>query len=140
MKRILPLLLLWLCNYTVANTAPQLPVEAFASIPDVSSVQLSPNGKKIASVVRVDQAKLKGTVVSIQDIETGEKSIPLHTDNQKFVILSLQWANDNILLISAKFPANRYGTPTTETRLVKYDLTTKKTSSVLPRSVLDRLN
>ena len=140
MKRILPLLLLWLCNYTVANTAPQLPVEAFASIPDVSSVQLSPNGKKIASVVRVDQAKLKGTVVSIQDIETGEKSIPLHTDNQKFVILSLQWANDNILLISAKFPANRYGTPTTETRLVKYDLTTKKTSSVLSRSVLDRLN
>lgn len=140
MKRILPLLFLWLCNHAVADTAPQLPVEAFASIPDVSSVQLSPNGKKLASVVRVDQAKLKGTVVSIQDIETGEKSIPLHTDNQKFVILSLQWANDNILLISAKFPANRYGTPTTETRLVKYDLTTKKTSSVIPRSVLDRLN
>ncbi|MCS6239761.1 alpha/beta hydrolase family protein [Shewanella baltica] len=140
MKRILPLLFLWLCNHAVADTAPQLPVEAFASIPDVSSVQLSPNGKKLASVVRVDQAKLKGTVVSIQDIETGEKSIPLHTDNQKFVILSLQWANDNILLIKAKFPGSRYGTPTLETRLVKYNLTMKKTTSVLDPRVFNKFN
>nr|WP_254915808.1 S9 family peptidase [Shewanella sp. Shew256] len=44
------------------------------------------------------------------------------------------------MLISAKFPANRYGTPTTETRLVKYDLTTRKTTSVLARSVIDRLS
>ncbi|MCL1091456.1 S9 family peptidase [Shewanella profunda] len=140
MKRILAFLLLCLPLHTVANTVPQLPVEAFASIPDVSYVQLSPDGKKLASVVRVEQTKLKGTVVSILDIDTGEKTYPLHTDNQKFVILSLQWANDNTLLIKAKFPANRYGTPTTETRLVKYDLTTKKTSSVLAPSVLERLN
>ncbi|MFB2682513.1 alpha/beta hydrolase family protein [Shewanella mangrovisoli] len=140
MKRILPLLLLWLSLPLLAQTVPQLPVEAFASIPDVSSVQLSPDGKKIASIVRVDQPKLKGTVVSILDLETGNKDYAIHTDNQKFVLLSLQWANDNTLLISAKFPANRYGTPTTETRLVKYDLTTRKTTSVLARSVIDRLS
>lgn len=45
MKRILPLLLLWLSLPLLAQTVPQLPVEAFASIPDVSSVQLSPDGK-----------------------------------------------------------------------------------------------
>ncbi|QYJ71300.1 S9 family peptidase [Shewanella sp. FJAT-51649] len=140
MKRILPLLLLWLSLPLLAQTVPQLPVEAFASIPDVSSVQLSPDGKKIASIVRVDQPKLKGTVVSILDLETGNKDYAIHTDNQKFVLLSLQWANDNTLLISAKFPANRYGTPTTETRLVKYDLTTRKSTSVLARSVIDRLS
>lgn len=140
MKRILPLLLLWLSLPLLAKTVPQLPVEAFASIPDVSSVQLSPDGKKIASIVRVDQPKLKGTVVSILDLETGNKDYAIHTDNQKFVLLSLQWANDTTLLISAKFPANRYGTPTTETRLVKYDLTTRKTTSVLARSVIDRLS
>lgn len=140
MKRILPLLLLWLSLPLLAQTVPQLPVEAFASIPDVSSVQLSPDGKKIASIVRVDQPKLKGTVVSILDLETGNKDYAIHTDNQKFVLLSLQWANDTTLLISAKFPANRYGTPTTETRLVKYDLTTRKTTSVLARSVIDRLS
>jgi len=134
------LLLLWLSLPLLAQTVPQLPVEAFASIPDVSSVQLSPDGKKIASIVRVDQPKLKGTVVSILDLETGNKDYAIHTDNQKFVLLSLQWANDNTLLISAKFPANRYGTPTTETRLVKYDLTTRKTTSVLARSVIDRLS
>ncbi|ASK71012.1 S9 family peptidase [Shewanella bicestrii] len=140
MKRILPLLLLWLSLPLLAQTVPQLPVEAFASIPDVSSVQLSPDGKKIASIVRVDQPKLKGTVVSILDLETGAKDVAVHTDNQKFVLLSLQWANDTTLLISAKFPANRYGTPTTETRLVKYDLTTRKTTSVLARSVVERLS
>ncbi len=134
------MLLLWLSLPLLAQTVPQLPVEAFASIPDVSSVQLSPDGKKIASIVRVDQPKLKGTVVSILDLETGNKDYAIHTDNQKFVLLSLQWANDNTLLISAKFPANRYGTPTTETRLVKYDLTTRKTTSVLARSVIDRLS
>lgn len=134
------MLLLWLSLPLIAQTVPQLPVEAFASIPDVSSVQLSPDGKKIASIVRVDQPKLKGTVVSILDLETGEKGVAVHTDNQKFVLLSLQWANDTTLLISAKFPANRDGTPTTETRLVKYDLTTRKTSSVLARSVIERLS
>jgi len=134
------LLLLWLSLPLLAQTVPQLPVEAFASIPDVSSVQLSPDGKKIASIVRVDQPKLKGTVVSILDLETGAKDVAVHTDNQKFVLLSLQWANDTTLLISAKFPANRYGTPTTETRLVKYDLTTRKTTSVLARSVVERLS
>ena len=140
MKRILPLLLLWLSLPLLAQTVPQLPVEAFASIPDVSSVQLSPDGKKIASIVRVDQPKLKGPVVSILELGTGNKDSAIHTANQKFVLLSLQWANDNTLLISAKFPANRYGTPTTETRLVKYDLTTRKTTSVLARSVIDRLS
>lgn len=134
------MLLLWLSLPLLAQTVPQLPVEAFASIPDVSSVQLSPDGKKIASIVRVDQPKLKGTVVSILDLETGAKDVAVHTDNQKFVLLSLQWANDTTLLISAKFPANRYGTPTTETRLVKYDLTTRKTTSVLARSVVERLS
>ncbi|PIW63003.1 S9 family peptidase [Shewanella sp. CG12_big_fil_rev_8_21_14_0_65_47_15] len=140
MKRIFPLFFLWLCNPAFADTAPQLPIEAFASIPDVSSVQLSPNGKKLASVVRVELPKLKGTVVSILDLDTGEKNYAIHTDNQKFVIQSLLWANDNTLLVKAKFPANRYGTPTTETRLVKYDLTTKKTSNVLANSILERLS
>lgn len=87
---------------------------------------------KIASIVRVEQPKLKGTVVSILDLETGNKDYAIHTDNQKFVLLSLQWANDTTLLISAKFPANRYGTPTTETRLVKYDLTTRKPQAYSP--------
>jgi len=140
MKRIFSLLCLLLCNPAFSDSAPLLPVEAFASIPDVSSVQLSPNGQKVASVVRVELPKLKGTVVSILDLNTGEKNYAIHTDNQKFVIQSLLWANDNTLLIKAKFPANRYGTPTIETRLVKYDLTTKKTANVLANSILERLS
>lgn len=132
-------MLLWLSHCAFAEIAPKLPVEAFASIPDISNLEISPNGKKVASTVRVDRPDLKGTVVSIFDLDTGEKEYAIQTDNSKFVILDLTWANDDTLFIRAKFPAVRFGTPTTEVRLVKYSLTSKKITSALPRAVVDRL-
>ncbi|NMH65026.1 alpha/beta hydrolase family protein [Shewanella salipaludis] len=141
MKRnslLLALAILLLGPFSHAATA-RLPVEAFASIPDVSHVSLSPDGSKIASVVRIDTAEHRGTVVSIVDLQSGEKIIPIHTDNKRFVILSLQWANKDLLLIEAKYPAVRYGNPTTETRLLKYSLASGKTNNLLRASVLKRL-
>ncbi|PMG41103.1 S9 family peptidase [Shewanella sp. 10N.286.52.B9] len=130
MKRIFSLLVtLWLCSASVS--AQQLPLEAFASIPDVSHVTMSPNGKKIASLVRLNTNEMKGSIINILDIDTRESFYPLQTDNEKFVILSLQWASDDALLIKAKFPAVRYGTPTTETRLMKYSISKNKTSSII---------
>lgn len=122
-----------------SSFAQPLPVEAFGSIPDVSHVTLSPNGKKIASVIRLDKPKLKGAIIQIWDLEHNKKSYPVQTDNKKFVILDLYWSGDDILLIKAKFPAVRYGTPTTETRLVKYVISEKQTASAIPRQVLKRL-
>lgn len=121
------------------TTAQQLPVEAFGSIPDVSHVTLSPNGNKLASVIRLDKPKLKGAIIQIWDIENNKKSYPVQTDNKKFVILDLNWSGNDILLIKAKFPAVRYGTPTTETRLIKYVISEKQTASAIPRQILKRL-
>ncbi|WP_394129213.1 alpha/beta hydrolase family protein [Shewanella maritima] len=121
-----------------ADTSQQLPTEAFASIPDVSHVNLSPNGKLIASVIRLETEKSSGTAVSILEVATGKQFYPLRSDNDKFTIVGLDWANDNILLVSAKFPAVRFGVPTTETRLFKYNLADNKTSSILSKSLLKR--
>jgi dipeptidyl aminopeptidase/acylaminoacyl peptidase len=139
MKWILFFLLGLLCTQAAATAVPPLPVEAFASIPDVSNVRLSPDGGHIASAIRMDEGIQRGTVVTIMDTQTGKKFVPIHTDNKKFVIISLNWANSRVLLVEAKYPAVRYGTPTTETRLVKYDLDTQKISNVLKPNILKRL-
>ncbi|WP_144211566.1 alpha/beta hydrolase family protein [Shewanella donghaensis] len=131
-------LLMALCALSVTVSAQPLPVEAFASIPDVSHVSMSPNGKKIASLVRLNTDEQQGTIINILDIDTRESIFPIQTDNEKFVILSLSWANDDTLLIKAKFPAVRYGTPTTETRLIKYSLSKKKSMNSLSKQSLKK--
>ncbi|MCL1093850.1 alpha/beta hydrolase family protein [Shewanella kaireitica] len=139
MKRISIFIVAFLMLQITPTIAQQLPVEAFGSIPDVSHVTLSPNGNKLASVIRLDKPKLKGAIIQIWDIENNKKSYPVQTDNKKFVILDLNWSGNDILLIKAKFPALRYGTPTTETRLIKYVISEKQTASAIPRQILKRL-
>ncbi|QHS11848.1 S9 family peptidase [Shewanella sp. Arc9-LZ] len=138
MKRILWLVVISLCLFSLSSFAKPLPIEAFASIPDVRFVSLSPDGKKIASLVRVSTNELEGQVLTIRDIQTNKDIYPLQTDNQKFVILSLTWANNDVILIESKYPAIRRGVPTTETRLIKYSLSDNKTSSVFSNRSLSR--
>ncbi|MDG1733676.1 MAG: hypothetical protein P8M49_04765 [Thalassotalea sp.] len=117
----------------------QLPLKAFAGRPDVDSVTLSPDGKKVASLVNVDTPDKTGTVISVFYVDSGKQDYVLFTDNSKFTLLDLTWANDNILLADTKYPFSRQGTPVTETRLIKIDITSKKMSSVIPSSVMKRL-
>lgn len=135
MKRILTSLtafVMLFANIAVAKNQ-LLPLEAFASIPDVSHVTMSPNGKLIASLVRLNTDKQQGAIINILDIDTRESIFPVQTDNEKFVILSMSWASDDLLLVEAKFPAVRYGTPTTETRIITYSVSKKKISNLLSR-------
>ncbi|MDD8060846.1 alpha/beta hydrolase family protein [Shewanella metallivivens] len=124
-----------LSNMTLANP---LPVDAFANLPDVRFVTLSPDGSKVASLIRVHSDTLDGQILNIRDIKTNKDIFPVQTDNQKFVILSLTWANNDIVLIKAKYPATRRGVPTTETRLMKYSLSDNKTSSVFSKRTFSR--
>lgn len=78
--------------------AGALPVEHFAQLPDVSQVSLSPNGKKIASLVRVDIPGQKGIAAQVKNLEDGKSSIVLFSDNTTYVIYSLYWKDDRTLL------------------------------------------
>ncbi len=139
MKKLLITLLALTPFISLLTCANQLPVKAFASLPDVSNMHISPDGKNVISLVRVETPKHSGYLVSLLDIETLKSTHLIYSDNQKFVITSLKWANSDFVLVTAKFPAVRYGTPTTETRLMKLNVNTKEMSSVLSKSFLKRL-
>lgn len=85
-------------------TAQQLPLEAFASLPDVQHVSLSPDGRYLASSIRVDVDDIKGRAVSIVDLKTGEQKLPLMAKNETYFITWMNWANDNQLLVGAMYP------------------------------------
>ncbi|WP_394173801.1 alpha/beta hydrolase family protein [Thalassotalea litorea] len=140
LQKLAPRIMAFLVAFSGAiyANATVLPVEAFASKPDVSSVDLSPNGDFIASIVNIG-GEHKGAIVNVFNVNTGEESHHLFTDNSKFVLLGLDWANDETLLVTAKFP-KRYGThQVTETRLLQLNVTSGKTNNVIPRALYEKL-
>lgn len=128
-----------LCGLVISGQAKPLPVEAFASLPAVTGVKLSPSGKQILSLVRVDTADKKGTAIAIFDTETKKQSYPLFAENVKYKIRRARWANNDKILVSAIFPTIRYGTPVQETRLLILDVNTKELRNALPKRVLKKL-
>lgn len=134
---LLSAIVLVCCSFS-AYSAP-LPVKAYAGLPDVNVPTLSPDGNKIASLISVDLPDKKGTAISVLTIDTGKTDYVLFTDNSKYTLHDLTWANDELLLVDAKYPFSRQGTPVTEWRLVKIDVNTKKMRSVIPDSYLKRL-
>jgi hypothetical protein len=92
----------------------------------------------VASLVRIDQAEVQGTAVTLYEIESGKISLLVQTSNEKFVITRIAWANNAQLLLSATFPAVRYRTKTTETRLLKIDINTRELKLAIARSVFQR--
>ena len=132
---ILYLLILFIST----TNAKSLPVEAFASLPDVSSVALSPDGRKVISLVKIETGQHSGKLINLYNVET-KKSKPLvFSDNQKYVVTQVYWASNDYALVEAKFPASRYGTPVTETRLLKIDINSGKISSLLPKHFMKQL-
>ena len=138
MKRVFSLCVLFCWSLQFTAHSQTLPVEAFASIPDVSKMTLSPDGKHLASVVRVDGGSADGVLVSIVNLDSRKQTHPIQTDNQKFFIRSLLWANSDTLLIEADYPNMKRGVPTTETRLYKYTISDDKLSSVLNKIAMSQ--
>ncbi|MDO6612087.1 S9 family peptidase [Shewanella sp. 1_MG-2023] len=141
MKRILALIILLFISQTPtasATTPQQLPVEAFASIPDVSTVRLSPDGKQIASLILDDSAAVPHKIVALFNIETGQSHIPIKNDHERYTIFNLAWANNQTILISAFIPSKRFGKDANESILIKYNTLTGDVGSVLTKKALKR--
>ena len=120
--------------------AQKITLEDIVSIPDVSDIALAPNGKHISYMVRVDTETKKGVLIVLYNTETAENKQLAFSENEKYVVTDILWGNNDILLFKAKFPASRYGTPTTETRLLKINIHTGKMEGVLSRSILKKMN
>ena len=95
-KYICSLLFFCLC-YSMPTLA--LPVESFASLPDVSKLELSPSGEQLSSVIRVSVENTKGTAVQVTHLKSGKNKLVLFTDNKKYDIGWVSWKDENTLLV-----------------------------------------
>ncbi len=134
---ILSFLLLFSVFANASDNA--IPLETFASLPDVGNVSLSPDGSKIVSLVNVNTPEKQGTAIAIFDVKSKATSYPAYVDNERYVISSVRWKGNDRLLIKARFAESRYGTPTIEYRMVQLDLESKKIRPVLSKRFLESL-
>ncbi|WP_158559715.1 MULTISPECIES: S9 family peptidase [unclassified Herbaspirillum] len=112
--------------------AEDIPLKAFASLPLIGSVRLSPDGLTTAYIQNVDG---KSYLVT-QSGGVKPKAI-LTTDNQKFYFSSLRWANDKRLLIGVRYPDRRYGSQSIETRMLAINSDGSNLNADLLRSQFD---
>ncbi len=111
--------LLALCCYLAlpAQGRENLPVEAFASLPTITSVShiaMSPTGEHIVYVRNVQGF----SVLVTMNLKTGERNYITRTDNDKYEFRWVQWANAERFLVSLYFPDWLYLIAIGETRLL----------------------
>ena len=99
--------------YADSSSGPP-PVEAFASLPRIASIQLSPSGRHLA-VLRHHEGK---TYLDTQTVTGQDAHRVVTTDNQEYVITWFRWANDERVLVSVRFADSREGVDSQETRLL----------------------
>lgn len=107
MKVFLRLLCFLSAFFAFSSFAASLPLEHFASLPDVSHLHLSPDGKKLASVVRVELENVRGSAVQVTRLDTGKQDFVLFTDNEKYIINWLNWKDSRTLLVGTFHPDKR---------------------------------
>jgi hypothetical protein len=103
-----------------AGESARLPTAAFARLPMVDEVALSPDGQRYAALMNVGH----DTVLVTRTMTGGQplKAV-LNTDNRKFQFGWIGWVNNERLLLGLRFPNERGWVGVVETRLlsVRYD-------------------
>ena len=116
-----------------------LPVEAFANLPKISNVRLSPNGKYVVSLDNINNERLQGTAIKLLDLVTNKNSYLLITDNKNYVIDQVVWANNDLLLVHTSYPDRKGNTPLVRTNLLKLNIHTRQTAHVITKKLLKHL-
>ncbi len=97
-----------------AATPQRQPVERFASLPLLSQVRLSPDGRQITALMNIEN----DTGLITRTVLDGKVRSILKTDNRKFHFNWVRWANNERLLVSLRFASRREFVGTVETRLL----------------------
>lgn len=106
----------------------KLPVEAFAALPALRLLTLSPDGEHLAAVMNREGQ----SVLMTARLDGSEMRGLMELDNGKFQFNWLHWANNKRLLVGFKFPAIRPGAATVETRLMAMDLDGSQVVNLVP--------
>ncbi|MBV6468898.1 MAG: Dipeptidyl aminopeptidase BIII [Nitrospirae bacterium] len=90
------------------------PTAAFASLPRIESIQISPSGRHLAVLRNHDGKTYLGTqTVTGQDVHR-----LVSTDNRDSLITSFRWINDERVLVTVSFADSRDRIEWVETRLL----------------------
>jgi len=92
---------------SVFSSVKAPPVEIFSNLPDVRNVELSPNGKKLLSIIRIDAGDTSGTGLQLTDLATGETDIVLFSDNSKYFVGRSTWKDSKTILVYTWYPSER---------------------------------
>jgi dipeptidyl aminopeptidase/acylaminoacyl peptidase len=94
------------------------PLEAYARLPQIEGATLSPDGSYFAAIInRGDEA-----VVVTRPVDgSSPLRAVMKTDNREQRFAWVHWVNNQRLVISIHFAAQRFGVDTTESRLVAVD-------------------
>jgi acetyl esterase/lipase len=93
---------------------PPLPLAAFADLPLVEDVELTPDGQRYAALMNTGGY----TVLVTRELVGGGPIRPLlKTDNKEFRFAWLKWASNDRLVVSVHYPSQRGWTQIGETRL-----------------------
>ncbi|NVK55759.1 MAG: S9 family peptidase [Alteromonadaceae bacterium] len=104
----------------IAYAASQ-PIEVFSRLPQFYGVALSPDGQRVAMERNSPDEDLAALMTL--DIATGKIYYLLNSDNKKVKINWYKWANNEDLLVSARYEMNDAGQKYFSTRLyvMRYD-------------------
>ncbi|KID57353.1 hypothetical protein JF50_09035 [Pseudoalteromonas luteoviolacea] len=115
------LMAFWLLTahfYAHGSTQEKLPVEAYASLPNVSQFNLSPNGSKYAYVIN-NKGEL---ILAVRDIATGKVTAITRTDNLNAKLNWFDWLNNDTLLFGISYTKRESVVRYTRTELLSVDL------------------
>jgi len=115
-----------------------IPTEHFASLPDFSGVQLSPNGLRAAAIANIVHEGFTGKVVLQRHLETGEQRPVLSLRDGEYKINWIRWATEDKLLVSLRSREAILGTAFTSTRLMVVDIHTREAKNAINSGTLRR--
>lgn len=116
MKWIFAVLTAFFAVLTTNVYSTELPVESFSRLPKFKNLKLSPDGSQIAYITNYQKEGL--SLLTTYHLTSNKQSFLVKSDNEEVKINWFGWANNKTLLVSVRYAAKRYGTDTTETRLV----------------------
>lgn len=90
---LLVLMIGWTPSAVLAQSPRDIPVEAFAKLPEVDRLRQSPNGQKVAFISHVDDQ----AVVVVQNLDGSERHIQPSAKGAD--IFDFAWANNDRLLV-----------------------------------------